>query len=71
MHTFCSIQVSSFNADIVYSKQIFIFNNPGPSAAKPHDLLSILAGSTSCQGFTREACVVAFNSLEMAKQANL
>ena len=37
----------------IYSIQIFIFNNPGPSAAKSHDSLSILAGSTSCQGFTR------------------
>ena len=57
----------------IYSIQIFIFNNPGPSAAKSHDLLSILAGSTSCQGFTHlshgSICCevkVAFNSLEMA-----
>ena len=48
-----------FNANIfiqcrnIYSIQIFIFNNPGPSAAISHDLLTILAGSTSCQGFAR------------------
>ena len=48
--TFYSIQIYSLNADIfiqyryIYSIQIFIFNNPGPSAAKSHNLFLQFCG---------------------------
>ena len=77
---FYSIQIYSFNADIfiqcryTYSKQIFIFNYPGPSAAKSHDLFLQFGGKHKLLGLrsfeTQKPLVckvkVAFDLFEMA-----